>query len=165
MSSDIGLTLYQYYGLWIQSGAIVASGVAVIITMLVQRGIARRRATLDFIVMQQTAPTMTDQRQKFVELREKGNLQQWATKSGIASPEATLIRSTLNIYELIAIGIANHTLDEEIYRRWYRTTYVKDWIELKGFVGQYQKDYNPTLFCEYEALAKKLANTDEAKHV
>jgi hypothetical protein len=153
----------QFYGLWIQAGAIVASGVGVIVAMFFQRGIARRRATLDFLLLEQTNAALTEQRRKFVEMREKGNLEQWAAKAHLASPEATLIRSMFNIYELVAIGIAEKTIDEEIYKRWYRTTLVKDWIAAKAFVATYQRDHNRKLFCEFQELAKSWANVDERK--
>ena len=115
--------------------------------------------------MEQTTAEMTEQRRKFVELREKGNLEQWATKEKLASPEAALIRAVLNIYELVAIGIDKHTLDKKIYRNWYRTSLVKDWITLKNFVRVYQMEHNPKLFCNYEDLARRWANENERKHV
>jgi len=162
---DAAPMIYQYYGLWIQTSAILVSGIGVLITMSVQRGIARRRATLDFIVLQQTNTALTEQRREFVELREKGNLEQWATKANLASREATVIRAVLNTYELVAIGIVEKTMDEDLYKRWYRTSVVEDWMTVKAFVGVYQRAHNPKLFCEFEALARKWATNDEGKHV
>jgi hypothetical protein len=158
------IQLYQLYGLWIQAGAIAASGIGVIITVLVNRAVARRRATIDLMLMEETNTGMMETRQKFINLREKGNLVQFAAKEYLASDETVIIRNILNRYELIAIGCCKHTIDRNIYWDWYRTTLVNDWIALKAFVHEYQRQQNPKLFCKFEALARQWATADERKH-
>ncbi len=155
----------QIYGLWIQAGAIIVSAIGVMVTLIVQGQIARRRATLDLLLLETTNPSLTEQRRLFLELRDRGHLEQWADKTKVSTAEASLIRSVLNTYELIAIGIDQNTIDPKIYKRWYRTSTVRDWISVKNFAHAYQQNFNPKLFCEFEKLAEKWANPDERKHV
>jgi hypothetical protein len=153
------------YGLWVQTGAIFVSALSVIVTLNVQGRIARRRATLDLLLLETTSLALTEQRRLFLELRDRGRLEQWADKAKVSSEEASLIRSILNTYEPVAIGIDQKTIDPAIYKRWYRTSTVRDWLSLKTFAHAYQQNFNPKLFCEFEKLAKKWANADERKHV
>lgn len=76
------------------------------------------------------------------------------------------MRTALNRYEIIAIGIRESTLNGRLYKRWLRTTVVKDWIACKPFVMQLrQNTQTPSLYCEYEWLAKKWALPEEKAHV
>jgi hypothetical protein len=106
------------YGLCIQTVAIVISaiGVGLIITWNVR--IARRRATLDILLNEQTHDTTIKERTKFIDLKKKGDLSSWAASDKVDSPEVETIRAVFNRYELVAIGIKESTLDEEIYKRW-----------------------------------------------
>jgi hypothetical protein len=156
----------QTYGLWIQTGAIVVSAIGVGVVAYTHRIVARRRATLDIIIQEQTHDGMLATRQKFIELRDAGHLVAWAAPEKAAAPETTVIRSTLNRYELVAIGISEKTINLRIYRRWCRTTLVRDWTACKPFVTQLrQNTNNPKFFCEIEALAKKWARGAERDHV
>jgi len=65
-----------------------------------------------------------------------------------------------------AIGIREKTLNGRLYKRWTRTTLVKDWIACKPFVMQLRQNTStPTFFCEFERLAKKWANRSEREHI
>src|SRR5579862_2851556 len=96
------------YGLWIQSGAIVISAVGIIISNVVTRRVARRRATLDLIMQEESNPDLIKQRTEFVRLRDAGHLAQWANPEQTASDKTAVIRSVLNRYEMVAIGIRQH---------------------------------------------------------
>lgn len=163
MPDQLTLTLY---GLCIQTGAIIVSaiGVAAIINWNVR--IARRRATLDIVLNEQTHETAIQERTQFINLKKKGDLSSWAASSQANSPEVETIRAVLNRYELVAIGIKKSTLDEKIYKYWCRTTLVGDWRAIKPFVAQIRTVNSiPTLYCEFEALAKKWANSSERPYV
>lgn len=155
----------QNFGLWLQSGAIFLTFIGVIISASVNRRIARRRATLDLIMGEQSTEPLLSIRQKFIAMRDGGGLVQWADLSKAASNETSTIRSTLNRYELVAIGIKEKTLDKRVYKEYARTTVVRDWIALKPFVMERRRTIStPTIYCEVEWLAKKWANSDEKKH-
>ena len=156
----------SYYGLWMQTGAIVASAIGVYFTVRWSKIVACRRATLDIVLSEETDPTHVDQRTEFVKLREKGHLSQYADPENTTGKEASLIRAILNRYELVAIGIFAGTLDEESYKRWCRTTLVKDWKCVKPFVVQLrEQSETPTLYCEMEKLAKRWATKVEKPHL
>lgn len=154
----------QNYGLWLQSGAVFLSAVGVIITLIWNRNIARRRATLDLIMMWQSNAELIKGRSDFVKLRDGGHLVQWADPAKSGSSESATIRSVLNRYELVAIGIKQRTLDKTIYELWLKTVTVSDWIHCRTFVLELRKQTGiPTLYCEYEALAKSWANEQQRK--
>jgi Domain of unknown function (DUF4760) len=156
----------QLYGLWVQTGAIVVSVVGAWITLANNARIGKRRATLDLILIEQTSPQMLDGRQKFNRLRNQRMLVKWADPEQSASDEAIAINAMLNRYEIVAIGIAESTLNERIYKKWIRSSFVYDWIESKPYVMQLRHTRShPTLFCEFEALAKKWAIKDECDKV
>lgn len=150
------------YGPWIQTGAIVASFIGVILTILATQRVAKRRATLDLMMMEQTNEGMIERRRTFVRLKEAGNLVEWASREKKSSEDSTTIRAVLNQHELIAIGIKEGTLDEKIYKKWYRTTVVNDWISCKPFVMQLRSDLGSGVFWkEYELLVRSWAQEGE----
>lgn len=163
---DIPTEHVPFYGLWIQTGAIVVSAIGVIITVLWMSRIACRRATLDIVMMEQTDQGTMERRTAFVKLRDAGHLSKWADPANTHSDESAILRSALNKYELVAIGIKKGTVDEASYKAWCRTTLVKDWIECKALVMQLRQNAHvPTYYVEFEKLAKRWATSDERRHI
>jgi hypothetical protein len=155
-----------FYGLCIQTGAIIVSagGVASIITWNVR--IARKRATLDILLNEHTHEISIKERTEFIKLKKNGDLSSWASSDKANAPEVETIRAVLNRYELVAIGIRKSTLDEQLYKLWCRTTLVGDWRAMKPFVAQIRTlNSIPTLYCEFEALARKWANVSEKPYM
>lgn len=154
--------MFQTYGLWIQTGAIVLSALAAALTILWNTKIARRRATLDILLQEQSEASLINERTEYVRLRDAGHLAQYAMPDETGSDNAAIIRSILNRYELIAIGIQQGTVDGKIYKKWCRTTFVKDWIALKPFVTQIRQTAGTSVYlCNFEALGRKWANKQE----
>lgn len=152
----------QNFGLWLQSGAIFLSFVGVIISAVVTRGVARRRATLDLIMSEQTTGLMIEIRKKFLALKRDDHLVKYAMADQMTSEEAAVLRATLNRYELIAIGIRENTLNSRVYKSYGRSTFVGDWIACKPWVVQRRQTMNnPKLYEHVEALAKKWAKPGE----
>jgi hypothetical protein len=128
--------------------------------------IARRRATLDIVLNEETHQETIKERTLFSKIRSDGDLAKLANISEIGSDKLQAIRSVLNRYELVSIGIRRKTLDGEIYRDWCRTTLVGDWIAVKPLIETLrEKNDFPLMYCEFEALAKKWATTDEKNSV
>lgn len=162
----LSTTDIQTYGLFFQGAAIVASAIGLGLTLWTSRNIARRRATLDLLLMEQTDEAVIAQRRIYITARNSGALLTWAPKNQAETPEARAINATLNLYEFVAIGIKESTLDGDLYKRGYRTTLVKDWIALKPFVMEMRRLHDhPTFFCEYEELAKNWATPTEKPNV
>jgi hypothetical protein len=150
------------YGLFAQAGAIIVSALGVIAGINWNVRIARRRATLDIVLNEQTHETPLAERTSFVKLKRAGSLDSWASQNNPESPETETIRAVLNRYELVAIGIRKSTLDAGIYKLWCRTTLVRDWVAVKPFVVKIRRENNiPTLYCEFERLAIKWALPSE----
>lgn len=150
------------YGLWLQSGAIFLSFVGVIITASVTRGVARRRATLDLLMSEQSTELLVKLRQDYLALKKAGHLVQYAAPDQQASDQTLILRSILNRYELTAVGINEKTLNQRVYRRYIRTSLVEDWIACKPYVVQRrQTTNNPKLYCEIEKLAKRWCKNGE----
>jgi Domain of unknown function (DUF4760) len=152
----------SFYGLCAQTGAIVVSAIGVMLVIFWNVRIARRRATLDILLNEQTHETPIAERTEFLKIKKGGDLSKWATAQHSDAPQVETLRSVLNRYELVAIGISGSTLDGKLYKKWCRTTLVNDWIAVKPFVMQLRANNNfPALCCEFEGLAKKWANATE----
>ena len=164
--SQDAIAVAQTYGLWIQTGAICLSAIAALFLVLYSKNIACRRATLDLIMAEETDPSHRETRLAFIKLRQKGELVKWAMAEHVGSPETSHIRQVLNRYELVAIGIKNKTVDENLYKAWCRSTLVKDWTACKSFVTELRSTTHiMTVFCECENLARKWATKEELTHI
>ncbi len=151
---------------WAQTVVVPVSFIGVIITIVWQQRIAKRRATLDMILAQQSNALLLEPRRKFAALRSTNDIAKYARSKNKHPDEILTIMSVLNFNELIAIGIDEKTVDEPIYKRYHRTEYVHDWIGCKPFVMELRdQSENPTYYCEIEALAKKWAKDDERERV
>ncbi|HZP75760.1 MAG TPA: DUF4760 domain-containing protein [Pseudolabrys sp.] len=112
----------------------------------------RLTATLDLLIHIQTNSHWLEKRQKFIELRDsKEGLKKHARMN---TDDAQAIRAMLNQYELIAIGIAGGILDEEMYRRYHRGTFVKDWLAAISFVND-ERQENARYWIDMQQLAEK----------
>lgn len=135
--------------------AIIAAVIAVI-SIGHQREIARKQATLSLLSEREWDETALKSREQFIRERDsEDGLVSWADPKHRDTPQATAIRHVLNEYELIAIGIKESILDEELYRRWFRGTCIRDWEKSARFVYELRQrpDAPDTLFTEFEELA------------
>lgn len=149
------------YGPWITFGAILISAIigacVALRSISEQRRIARKRATLDILVQKEWDSDYIAARAEFVKLRDgPDGLDFWAQNQHKNSPQTVNIRNTLNDYELIAIGIKEDILDEELYKRWFKTSFLRDWRAAQGFIREIRRQLNtPTLFTEMDWLAQR----------
>lgn len=64
------------------------------------------------------------------------------------------IRGVLNRYEILAIGIFTRSLDEEMVKRFQRTTMITDWNKTKEYIEKLRTFTNsPHTFIEFQKLA------------
>jgi hypothetical protein len=154
----------QTIGLWIQGTAIVASAIGVIAIVLTHRVIARKKATIDYLIFTETNDELVRLRREFVKLKNAGNLEQYAARDKIPSAEATTIRKIANQYEIIAIALKHKAFHADLFKMWWRSSLVADWIAIKNFANIYQREHYHLLFKEFELLAKKWATEHERKH-
>lgn len=154
------------YGPVFQVGAIVVSLLVAAITISYNTRIARRRATLDLLINEQTHETSVRHRTDFETIKEGGNILQWVSPANLKSDQLQTIRSSLNRHELIAIGIKGRAIDAKLYKRWFRTGLVEDWISFKALIIHIREETKtPSIYCEFEWLAKKWADRNQKSRV
>lgn len=146
---------------WLTAIAILLSaviGAAVALRSIrEQRSIARKRATIDLLARKEWDKSYLEARKNFNRLRDdSAGLVHWASISHDSTDEKSVIRDTLNDYELIAIGIKEDILDERVYKRWFRSTLINDWEQAEAYIMEVRRNTSaPKIFCEFEELAKK----------
>jgi len=110
----------------------------------VQLGIARRRATIDFIARlevgsrewretKRTFARLTDESEdedpdRLKELVDPVTAQHWDDRIAVAS--------LLGHFEAVAVAINHNTLSERIYKDWNRSSYIGAWEKGKPFVTE-----------------------------
>jgi hypothetical protein len=75
------------------------------------------------------------------------------------TPEAQTLRKVLNLHELTSVAIAEGVIDECVYRRWFNTTFTKDYEATKSYIQAARLTYgNPKAFVEFEKTAVRWEN-------
>jgi hypothetical protein len=180
--ADFLKELAKDYGPYISAGTVFISAAVAFtvaaITIKTNRSIARKKATLDLIVMSETNPQFQEMFKQFIILRDE-------SKDGIFSIAPVLrklfevhhakgalklrdhlsnkkietfknLQNCLNYYELIAVGIDNKILDEKFYREWKKRMFVNAWNDSQRFIFLYRRLANyGNFFCRFEHYAKK----------
>lgn len=134
--------------------------------ILTTRIIARRAATMDHIRRVASDHDLIQAREKFIELtEEEGGLAKYATKKPMeATEELKAIRTTLNDYEQMAIGIQFGVLDLEIIKRYMKSGIIRDWSHAAPFIYKVRQEIgSPVLYHEFEELARWLQETPMPK--
>ena len=154
MDGSNALLVAQTYGLWIPTGAILVSAVGAFIAVFAAAKTAKRRATMDMLLREQQDEQHNSLRQKFLQLRDDGNLVQWVNDP--KSDQCTVIRGMLNKYELIASGVREGIIDEALYRRSILDHLVKDYDQCKPFIHEVRRITDKrSYYQEFEWLAEK----------
>jgi Domain of unknown function (DUF4760) len=100
-----------------------------------QRAIARRRATLDHIARTLGDRSLLEAHRKFIQLaKAPGGLAQWADEDKEQTEDAQTVRTVLNEFELIAIGIQRGIIDYQLWIRWFRSSTILYWGHGAPFV-------------------------------
>ncbi|WP_162651547.1 DUF4760 domain-containing protein [Lentilitoribacter sp. Alg239-R112] len=126
--------------------------------------IAKKRAMLDILVKLNSDADWMANREKFISLKgQKAGLAQWANKNGASTQ---VVRRQLNQYELIASGIKNEILSQELYHSFYRTTVVRDFVAAYPFIIAERSTLGGASFYkEFEDLAIKFAKAKEIEDI
>lgn len=160
-SASIIVQTAPSYGPWLTAGAILLSAIigasVALYAIGEQRRIARKRATLDMLSRNEWDAAYLESKRKFNELRDSANgLAKWTAEEHWGSAELNVIRNSLNDYELVAVGIKEGILDEELYKRWFESSLTKDWKASEAFIRQVRDlEKSEKFFCEFEWIAKK----------
>lgn len=129
-----------------------------IVAWVLQRRIASRRATLDFIAkLEIDNPEWARLRSRFAELRDGNRLLSIIASETEKDPTAVIeVASFLNHFELVAVAIKHHIINEDLYKEWFKTSYLRTWHDSEAFIVAMRKEKDhPALFQEFESLAKE----------
>lgn len=183
LTKNFGLALYNNPTPSVAGFGILMSLLAALWGLHTNRDIAKKRATLDLILGEQTNKEIFEKRQKFIVYRDgKQKLESYLDKQKLdkqktgknilplpirekqnrdtekeienAKEAISCITASINRYEMIAIGIEKKCICEEMYREWLQTTVVNDWKTVENFVIKLRKDKNiPNLYKRFEVMA------------
>jgi hypothetical protein len=141
----------------------LSAGIAVV-AVLMQRKVARQRATLDFIEKVESGDHYRKIVQTFTELRRgKGFAHLSNPKTDVDKDTRRCVNDYMNHYEMVAIGIRTGILDKRFYRDWMRGPFVRDWNAIASWVQRERWkrledgswEYYGKIFIEYEKLARQ----------
>lgn len=139
--------------------AVVAAIVA-IWGIITTRVVARRSATMEHFRRIGSDRDMIDARKLFIDLTGRpGGLATFACRAPLASANAhateiEAIRTVLNDYEMLAVGVQFGTFDLPIIARYYKSTIVRDWGHAAPFIYKLRADLGSSaLYHEFEELA------------
>jgi len=140
-----------------EAGAIIVTGIVgvvlALITIISQRSIAARQATIEYIQRAEADNDLLLAKNMFNEIaRSEQGTGVWVNQP--LTPEFRAITSVLNQYEMVAIAIQRGTFDDVTYRRWYRTSVLRAWKAACPFVlARRAKVDNDALWHEFEEMA------------
>ena len=152
-----------FVSLIVQTITIFGSLLGVILTILWTARIAGRRATLELLLSEQTDPVLLEFRSQFLNAWKNGEIEEYAQQDKYYfSSDSFFLASTINRCDLVAIGIKQGIIDKNIFKAYWRSSYVMDWSRCKEAVMLRRKFRNdPKLFCDFEELARKWALPEE----
>lgn len=124
-----------------------------------QRTIALKRATLDVILRSESDKDIIDAHACFNRLaRSNGGLATFAEEDHQGSRETESIRIILNQYEIIAIGIKQGILDEDLYYEWFGTGLLRHWRYAQPFILRIrQRVDSDKPFAAFEELVSRFS--------
>lgn len=135
-------------------GSLIAavSAIVAFIAFSHTRKVARRRATLDMVLK-----TFVDEegQKRYIEFKETMNkhksgsinIMDFAAPDCPPSADRQNIRTQLNEYELIALGIKRKVFDEAFYKHWFQDQFERDYRSLEEFITTVRGHRN-SVFCE-----------------
>lgn len=143
---------------WFQTLVFMVSAIIAIFTLWKNEKQAKRRATIDLVLMETQDSNFREIKEKFGTYKKnKMNFTKLACDELIDNPdENEVIMSILNHYEFIASGIFEKALDEKIYKRMKKGVFVRDWKSLEPYVMELRRKENrPQIYIETQRLAEK----------
>lgn len=154
--------------IYLAPASVLLSIAVAIGAIIMQRRIAKQRATLDFIEKVESSEHYRTIVRTFTDLRRGQGFAHLNNPATDADQNTRrCVNDYMNHYEMVAIGIRTGILDKRFYRDWMRGPFVRDWNAIAAWVqrerwkhedGEWK--YYPKTFCEFERLARQWS--DEA---
>jgi hypothetical protein len=147
-----------------QLAAVIVSAIGIIATIIWNRTMIRRRATLDMLLAEQTNEVLLKMQSDLRQAHATNDLISYAEQEKWYTPDAFFLPSTLNRYDLMAIGIAEGIVDRRLLKKYWRASFVMTWIGCKDCVRRRREIRGDlTLYSDFENLALKWATPMERK--
>jgi len=133
-----------------------------------QREMARKRATLDLMNKNIWDKDSVEAQNMFISLAlhskepdDGQGLEFWANSRHSNSQQYQMIRSVMNDYELIALGIRKGIIDENFYKFFYKSAVLSHWDYAEAYVNKLRGlKKNGNIFIEYENLVRHWKNDE-----
>jgi len=152
-------------GQWFSPLAILLSatvgGIIAWAAVKTNREMARKRATLDVILKSESDEYFERIYAVFLsEKKRSSGLEALLHSESDSERKAKMeVDNLLNHYELIAISIHQNILDEDFYKEWMRSTYVRHYKESRAYINGTRKEHPKVYIC-FQALAEKWDNEE-----
>ena len=157
------LNFWTTYGPVFTGGAVIISAAVAIGVLFTNRGIARRRATLDLILHIESDGDLIKARNAFSDIKKRDvRSSTFGKEDQRATDDAEHIRTVLNINELVAVSIQEGVIDERVFRRWFNSAFIDDYKSMTGYIEETRKWRSIHVFKELEALATRWEATNAA---
>lgn len=127
-------------------------------TIRENRNVAKRKATLDHILMREWDKEYLEYYDKFKEIREHPTKGLLYYAENANEEKTKYIKRILNDYELIAVGIKNNILDEDLYKSWERGVFLHNYNKAKPYIDTRRKKLGTQVYKECVDLANKWQN-------
>lgn len=151
---------------WIQTGVFALTAVIAIFTLWRNERQAKKRATIDLVLMETQDAKFRDVKEKFGQYKkDKINFTKLACEELVDNADQNeVILSILNHYEFIASGVFEGALDEGIYKRMKKSVFVRDWKALEPYVVELRrKEDRKKIYIETQKLAEKWEKEKDKK--
>lgn len=122
-----------------------------------QRKIARETLTFNTIEHQLWDKDYIDARKLFIKARDTMTpveLTELSKQASVTNENAAAVRAILNNYEVMSLGMLTGVLDEKLYKKYFRGTFLADYEGAKFFIQGVQAK-NPKAYKEYGTLYER----------
>ena len=118
-----------------------------------QRHMQAHRATLDFIAKREIDADILRAKSAFNKQRDSSDgFTKFLSNSHPDIKEH--VKTILNDYELTALAVHTGIFDEKFYKRWFESSYLKDYHSVRPFIREVRDvEGNEQIYKEFEQLA------------
>lgn len=131
-----------------------------------ERILAARLETLHYIISSNRSAVLTDVRRVFAHKQREGAEALKTVAQADADPLTGQIALYLNQFEIAAIGIRHRAFDEELYKDWFKDTYIRAFSLAQPYIKAWRDHKNDNrLYEHFSELVKKWADEDRPEPV
>lgn len=142
----------------VRNVAVIAGAWIAVRSIVAARTIAKKKQAADLLFQSRSDPKIQS---GYAEIRlhytaDDKNIKSLSSEAKRGSDEAVKIRYLLNHWELVSVGIQADIYDEDMIKKSWYTPITESYTRALPFIeGSRETDKKPTLFQEFEWLAKR----------